>query len=155
MDSPYHMQLGIQGKNKDVSVERYKAELAARGFQQARGRDYDETFVAHMTSVRTDGIIVVATRSWKISQMDVKHAFLHGVLHVEIYMQPPLGVEAPLVIFVVFKRLSMGPNAKSYTPRVAARCKALRTPFRHRCGAGPGSLARGEAPFFFLVGNGG
>jgi len=80
----------------DGSVERYKARLVARGFQQAHGRDYDETFapVAHMTSVRTL-IAVAATRSWKISQMDVKNAFLHGDLHEEVFMQPPPGVEAP------------------------------------------------------------
>jgi len=56
----------------DGSIERYKARLVARGFQQSYGRDYEETFapVAHMTTVRTL-IVVVATRSWTISQMDV------------------------------------------------------------------------------------
>jgi hypothetical protein len=47
-----------------------------------------------MASVRTL-IGVAAARSWKISQMDVKNAFLNGDLEEEVYMQPPPGVEAP------------------------------------------------------------
>jgi hypothetical protein len=39
----------------DSSLERYKARLVARGFQQEHDRDYDETFahVAHMTTIHT------------------------------------------------------------------------------------------------------
>jgi hypothetical protein len=79
----------------DGSIERYKARLMARGFQQTQGLDYDETFapVAHMTTIRTL-IAVAASSSWTISQMDVKNAFLNGDLH-EVYMHPPLGVDTP------------------------------------------------------------
>jgi hypothetical protein len=80
----------------DGSVEQYKARLVAIGFQQTQGLDYDETFapVAHMTSVRTL-IVVAASCSWTISQMDVKNAFLQGDLHEEVYIHPPPGVDIP------------------------------------------------------------
>ncbi|WVZ62539.1 hypothetical protein U9M48_012278 [Paspalum notatum var. saurae] len=72
----------------DGSIERYKARLVARGFQQAQGRDYDETFapVAHMTTVLLPGLYL----KWML-----KNAFLHGDLHDEVYMQPPPDVQAP------------------------------------------------------------
>ena len=39
----------------DVSIERYKARLVARGLQYTQGKDNDETFapVADMTTIRT------------------------------------------------------------------------------------------------------
>ena len=51
----------------DGSVERYKARLVARGFQQAQSKDYDETFtpVVHMTTVYTL-IAVAAVRHWSL-----------------------------------------------------------------------------------------
>ena len=67
--------------HSDGSLERHKARLVARGFQQEHGRDFDETFapMAHMTTVRTL-LVVASVREWSISQLDVKNAFFNGEL---------------------------------------------------------------------------
>ena len=77
----------------DCSIERYKARLVARGFQQEYGYDYDETFalVAHMQTVRTL-VAVAVVRGWQLTQFDVKNDFLHGDLREEVYMTHPPGL---------------------------------------------------------------
>jgi hypothetical protein len=80
----------------DGSLERYKARLVARGFQQEQGRDYDETFapVAHMTTIHTL-LAMASIREWSISQLDVKNVFLNGELRKNVYMHPPPGYSIP------------------------------------------------------------
>ena len=72
----------------DGSVEKFKARFVARGFSQIEGVDYSETFapIAPYTSIRSV-ISLVAEMGWKIHQMDVKTAFLHGMIEEEIYIK--------------------------------------------------------------------
>ena len=74
------------------SVEKYKARFVARGFSQKEGVDYDETFahVARYTSIRAI-ISLASVLSWRLHQMDVKTAFLNGIIEEEVYIEQPKG----------------------------------------------------------------
>ncbi|KAI5342481.1 hypothetical protein L3X38_010356 [Prunus dulcis] len=72
-------------------VERFKARLIAQGYNQQEGIDFDKTFspVVKATTFRTIISITVSLK-WSICQLDVKNAFLYGVLSEEVHMaQPP------------------------------------------------------------------
>jgi hypothetical protein len=77
-------------------IVRNKARLIAQGFSQVEGLDFGETFapVAHLETIR---ILLAFTTSkgFKLYQMDVKSAFLNGVIHEEIYIRQPPGFENP------------------------------------------------------------
>ncbi|KAH0632949.1 hypothetical protein KY284_035735 [Solanum tuberosum] len=62
------------------------------GYAQIFGVDYSETFapVARLDTIRLL-ITVFAQRGWKVHQMDVKSAFLNGILEEEIYVEQPEG----------------------------------------------------------------
>ena len=81
-------------RRPDGSVDRYKARLVARGFSQKYGIDFDETFspVAKLTTVHVL-ITLAASKVWRLWQIDVKNAFLHGGIDKEIYMEQPHGFE--------------------------------------------------------------
>ena len=72
------------------AVDKYKARLVIRGFDQKEGMDYKHTFspVAKAATVRV--LIAIATaKGWPLHQLDVNNAFLHGYVEEEIYMKPP------------------------------------------------------------------
>jgi hypothetical protein len=74
------------------SVEKYKARFVARGFSQEEGIDYGETFapVARYTLIRII-ISLASVMGWKLHQMDMKTAFLNGVIEEEVYIEQPEG----------------------------------------------------------------
>lgn len=74
--------------NVDGSVNRLKAKLVAKGFSQLYGVDYAKTFVpvARLDTIRL--LLIMATqKGWKIHQLDVKRAFLNGILKEEFFVE--------------------------------------------------------------------
>ncbi|GJW81123.1 multidrug resistance-associated protein 3, partial [Tanacetum coccineum] len=73
-------------------IDRYKARLVVKGFNQKEGIDFDETFslVAKMSTVRCV-IALSVTNNWPLFQLDVNNAFFYGDLDEDIYMTIPKG----------------------------------------------------------------
>jgi hypothetical protein len=74
---------------------RNKACLVAQGYSQVEGLDFGETFihVAHLDTIRI--LLAFATsKGFKLYQMNVKSAFLNGVIHEEVYVRQPPSFES-------------------------------------------------------------
>ncbi|KAI1007147.1 hypothetical protein K3495_g1070 [Podosphaera aphanis] len=78
--------------NAQGEVERFKGGYVAKGFSQVQGLDFDETFAP---VVRFDSLwlllAIAAHKYWRPRQLDIKTAFLYGILHEEIFMELPDG----------------------------------------------------------------
>ncbi|GJP75378.1 hypothetical protein CLOP_g5831 [Closterium sp. NIES-67] len=85
----YRHKYGPEGE-----LTRYKSRLVARGFQQTKGKDYDEVFapVGKGTTLRVL-LAIAALLGWKIRQMDIVTAFLNGIIMEEVYMKQPEGLD--------------------------------------------------------------
>ena len=82
--------------DEEGNAIRNKARLVAQGYSQMEGVDYDETFapVAHMEPI----IILLALAcqlKFKFYQMNVKTAFLNGLLKEDVYVAQPKGFIDP------------------------------------------------------------
>ena len=80
--------------DENGEAERYKCRLVARGYTQAQGIDYHETFalVARFGSIR-NLLAIAAKRKMFVHQMDVHTAFLNVKLDEDIFMSQPEGFE--------------------------------------------------------------
>jgi hypothetical protein len=83
---------------------RNKARLVAQGFSQVKGLDFGETFapVARHKVIRIL-LAFAALKGSKFYEIDVKSAFLNGVIQEEVYVRQPPGFENPKYLDRVYK----------------------------------------------------
>jgi hypothetical protein len=68
----------------DGTIDKYKAHFMAKGVSQREGVDY-ETFTPVAKYPSNQAVISLAVKKgWRVPQMDVKTAFLNGVVEEEV-----------------------------------------------------------------------
>nr|GEX92030.1 hypothetical protein [Tanacetum cinerariifolium] len=83
-------------KDEDQTVIRNKARLVVKGYAQEDGIDFWESFVLVACLEAVLLFVAYAThKSFLIYQMDVKAAFLNGLLKEEVYVAQPDGFVDP------------------------------------------------------------
>ena len=90
--------------NENGTVVRNKSRLVAQGYSQVEGVDFDETFapIARLESIQI--LLAIACHmNFKLYQMDVKSAFLNGMLQEEVYVEQPKGFMDPHMPDDVYK----------------------------------------------------
>jgi len=80
----------------DGSIERYKARLVIRGFDQKKEIDFFHTYspVTKISTIRTP-IALATIHDLVVHQTDVKTTFLNGDLEEEIFMSQSEGCNVP------------------------------------------------------------
>nr|GFB66933.1 hypothetical protein [Tanacetum cinerariifolium] len=83
-------------RDEENTVIQNKSRLVAKGYAQKEGVDFEESFapVARLEAVRLF-IAYAAHKSFTVYQMDVKTAFLYGLLKGEVYVNKPDGFVDP------------------------------------------------------------
>ena len=81
-------------RTADGEIDRYKARLIAKGYKQQYGVDYEEVFapVARLDTIRMLPARA-AHHNCEIYQLDVKLAFLNGIIDEEIQVEQSEGLK--------------------------------------------------------------
>nr|GEY06943.1 retrovirus-related Pol polyprotein from transposon TNT 1-94 [Tanacetum cinerariifolium] len=95
--------------DKEKTVIQNKSRLVVRGYRQAEGIDFEESFalVARMEAIRIF-LAFAAHKLFTVFQMEVKTAFLHGTLKEDVYVCQPEGLidaDHPSHVFKLKKAL--------------------------------------------------
>lgn len=84
----HKLKPGILG----VEEPRYKSRLVAKRYAQMEGIDYNEVFAPVVKHVSIRLLLSAVVRyDMELEQLDVKTAFLHGVLKERVFMEQPEG----------------------------------------------------------------
>ena len=87
----FKIKHGSSGK-----IMKYKAQLVVQGFTQVPRIDYTNIFAPVTKFDSLCALLAMAAwNNWEIYQMDVKNAYLNGVLKEEIFMEQPPGFITP------------------------------------------------------------
>jgi hypothetical protein len=96
---PLKGKLVCKRKRDDAgNIVRYKVCNVAKGYAQRHGIDYDKTTAPTVRLESFRAILhIAASLNWDIQHIDIKTAFLHGVLPETetMYMDQPPGFEEP------------------------------------------------------------
>lgn len=113
-------------------IDKYKARLVARGFDQRPGLDFVETFapVVRQESIR---LLFALTAKFKmqILQFDIATAFLNGQLDEEVYLEIPEGLKSE-------RNQALRLHKAIYGLKQSSRCWCESfTKILHKCGLSP------------------
>jgi hypothetical protein len=77
-------------RDENGEISRYKARLVTQGYAQIQGQDYNYTSapVARWNSIHLI-LSLTAIHDWELRHIDIKTAYLNGILKEDIYMRRP------------------------------------------------------------------